>query len=117
RKMDRGVSCFDKGSGGNQDLHRVKRRQHQMCIRIRLNMFLIAPANTESLPLICEEHRKALKIEAMIATLILTGIALLITFAEMKSFIMVGSLIQVISIYPLTYKLLQWLYRNYEKYE
>ncbi|MFH5500968.1 regulator, partial [Listeria monocytogenes] len=31
--------------------------------------------------------------------------------------IMVGSLFQVISINPLTYKLLKRRYRNYEKYE
>ncbi|MCB2657614.1 accessory gene regulator B family protein, partial [Listeria monocytogenes] len=42
---------------------------------ILLNMFLLAPADTESLPLIGEEHRKTLKRQAMIGTLILTGIA------------------------------------------
>ncbi|EAC9140583.1 accessory gene regulator ArgB-like protein [Listeria monocytogenes] len=84
---------------------------------ILLNIFLFAPADTESLPLIGEEHRKTLKRKAMIGTLILTGIALLIPFAEMKTLIMVGSLFQVISINPLTYKLLKRRYRNYEKYE
>lgn len=84
---------------------------------ILLNMLLFAPADTESLPLLGEEHRKTLKRKAMIGTLILTGIALLIPFAEMKTLIMVGSLFQVISINPLTYKLLKRRYRNYEKYE
>lgn len=84
---------------------------------ILLNMFLFAPADTESLPLIGEKHRKTLKRKAMIGTLILTGIALLIPFAEMKTLIMVGSLFQVISINPLSYKLLKRRYRNYEKYE
>ncbi|MBC1978373.1 accessory gene regulator ArgB-like protein [Listeria marthii] len=84
---------------------------------ILLNMFLFAPADTENLPLIGAEHRKTLKRKAMIGTLILTGIALLIPFAEMKTLIMIGSLFQVISINPLTYKLLRRRYRNYEKYE
>lgn len=84
---------------------------------ILLNMFLFAPADTENLPLIGEEHRKKLKRKAMIGTLILTGITLLIPFAEMKTLIMIGSLFQVVSINPLTYKLLRRRYRNYEKYE
>ncbi|EFS01644.1 putative accessory gene regulator protein, partial [Listeria seeligeri FSL N1-067] len=84
---------------------------------ILLNMFLFAPADTENLPLIGEGHRKKLKRKAMIGTLILTGITLLIPFAEMKTLIMIGSLFQVVSINPLTYKLLRRRYRNYEKYE
>ncbi|MBM5597610.1 accessory gene regulator ArgB-like protein [Listeria seeligeri] len=84
---------------------------------ILLNMFLFAPADTENLPLIGEGHRKKLKRKAIIGTLILTGITLLIPFAEMKTLIMIGSLFQVVSINPLTYKLLRRRYRNYEKYE
>ncbi|MBK2003255.1 accessory gene regulator ArgB-like protein [Listeria ivanovii subsp. londoniensis] len=84
---------------------------------ILLNMYFFAPADTENLPLIGEEHRKNLKRKAMIGTLILTGIALLVPFAEMKTLIVIGSLFQVISINPITYKLLRRRYRNYEKYE
>ncbi|WP_239253869.1 accessory gene regulator ArgB-like protein [Listeria ilorinensis] len=84
---------------------------------VLLCMIGYAPADTESLPLVGEQERKKLKRKAIISTVVLTGITVLIPIAEMKTLIMLGSVYQVLTIHPVTYKILKRRYRNYEIYE
>ncbi|WP_099221620.1 accessory gene regulator ArgB-like protein [Listeria costaricensis] len=84
---------------------------------VLLCMIGYAPADTESLPLVGEQERKKLKRKAIISTVILMGVTVLIPVAEMKTLIMLGSVYQVLTIHPVTYKILKRRYRNYEIYE
>ncbi|WP_163655407.1 accessory gene regulator B family protein [Listeria sp. PSOL-1] len=84
---------------------------------VLFNMYLFAPADTESLPLMNKDNRKKLKRKAVVSTVIITGITVFIPFAEMKTLIMLGALYQAICINPITYKVLRRQYQNYRFYE
>lgn len=84
---------------------------------ILLNVFLYAPADTESLPLLGATNRKMLRNKAVLCTLLLMGVTLSIPFAEIKTLILFGAFYQMVCIHPLTYKLLKRRRNSYEIYE
>ncbi|WP_261830688.1 accessory gene regulator B family protein [Inconstantimicrobium mannanitabidum] len=84
---------------------------------LNILLYKYAPADTESHPLIGADLRKKLKKEAVIKGLFLMAIALLAQNAQLKTMITLAVFEQVVSILPITYKILKRSYDNYGKYE
>ena len=84
---------------------------------IILLLYKYAPGDTESHPLLGEKLRKRLKRESMITGTVLMLIALIIPSEVVKTMITVAVSCEIISILPITYKILNRGYKNYEKYE
>ncbi|WP_442603184.1 accessory gene regulator B family protein [Paenibacillus sp. KN14-4R] len=80
-------------------------------------LYRYAPADTDKYPILGEKKRRKLRKETVIASLIITCIALIIPSLVVKSLMIYGVLIQVCMVLPITYKLLKRSCNNYEKYE
>jgi len=80
-------------------------------------MYKYAPADTEARPIIGAKVREKLKLKAVICAVVLMAFALLVPDGTVKLLIMLGASYQMVSIHPLTYKILRRRERNYEKYE
>ncbi|WP_254847956.1 MULTISPECIES: accessory gene regulator B family protein [Paenibacillus] len=80
-------------------------------------LYRYAPADTDKFPLLGVERRKKLRKASVRTAAILTLIALLCPIHTVKTLMMAGMLLQIISILPVTYKILKRSVRNYEKYE
>lgn len=75
-----------------------------------------APADTENHPLITPEHRKRLKKKSVLTSIILFIIMFTVS-DNIKLLILNATLYTVIGILPITYKILNRRYKNYEQYE
>lgn len=82
---------------------------------ILLNIAIFSPSDTENMPLFNAQKRHVLRRKSIINTVIVIFIMLLISNGVVKSLILLGLLIQVISIHPWTYFLLKRRYNNYAK--
>ncbi|WP_066186351.1 MULTISPECIES: accessory gene regulator B family protein [Gracilibacillus] len=82
-----------------------------------LSIYYFAPADTEKHPLIGEKKRKKLRNKSVLTCIILMIVALVVPIAMIKTMVIAGVAIQVISILPVSYKILQRSYDNYESYE
>lgn len=80
-------------------------------------VYMYAPADTEKRPIIGEKVRKRLKQHAVITILFLMLIAFIIPNDNLKTLIALGALIEVVTILPVTYKILKKRRNNYEHYE
>ena len=80
-------------------------------------LYRYAPADTDKFPLLGAKRRKKLRMASVRTAVILTLIALLCPSHTVKTLMMTGMLLQIISILPVTYKILKRSVRNYEKYE
>lgn len=80
-------------------------------------LYYFAPADTEKHPLIGGEKRRKLRNQSVVVCIILMVTALTVPILTIKILITAGVTLQVIHILPITYKLLQRSYDNYEKYE
>lgn len=78
---------------------------------------IYAPADTEKRPLVGKRTRKELKRKSIVAALFLMCVALLIPSESIKTLIVIGAMIEVITILPVTYYLLKMRRKNYENYE
>ncbi|GFZ32187.1 putative AgrB-like protein [Clostridium zeae] len=89
------------------------------CIFIIINiaLYMYAPADTEYHPLIGQALRKSLKKKAVITGVILMMLALMSTNYIVTNLITLASIFEVLSILPITYKVLNRRYNNYEQYE
>lgn len=76
-----------------------------------------APADTENHPILGEELRLKLRKKTVLKSLFFMAITLLVKVQVMKAMIILAIGFNVISILPVTYKILNRGYNNYEKYE
>ncbi|MBC2057220.1 regulator [Listeria booriae] len=85
---------------------------------ILLNIAIFAPSDTENMPLFNAQKRHILRRKSILNTILVGAIACLLTgFPEMQVLILLGGIIQVLTIHPMVYKLLKRRYNNYEKAE
>ncbi|MBD3920879.1 accessory gene regulator B family protein [Paenibacillus sp. PR3] len=80
-------------------------------------LYRYAPADTDKFPLIGADRRRKLRRSSAATSMILTLIAILIPSSTVTTLLMLGVALQIITILPITYKLLKRSVRNYEKYE
>lgn len=76
-----------------------------------------APADTDKFPLIGKEKRAKLRRRTQYSTMLVVLIAWLCPSPTVKGLLMLGVLVQVIMVLPVTYKLLKRSYNNYENYD
>lgn len=81
------------------------------------SLYLYAPADTESRPLVGKNLRRKLKRKALISGSILMILALYISDPALKFFISYGALCESLTITPIVYKLFNRRYKNYEHYK
>lgn len=86
-------------------------------VTIFIALFLYAPSDTESRPIIGVNKRSKLRRDSLISCLVLLLIVLFIPFSNFKLMMTVGAVYEAISILPITYKLLKRRRKNYEEYE
>ena len=79
--------------------------------------WLYAPADTEKAPIIGAKRRRKLKRLAVLTNVIVLLAALLVGQTMFRTLILWGSVIQVVMILPITYKILRRRCKNYEQYE
>lgn len=88
-----------------------------ICILLTVLLYKYSPADTSNRPILGSDLRKKLKIQSLFTAIILLIFNLLILNTKILNLTMYAMLCQVISISPLTYKLLKRSYNNYEKFE
>jgi accessory gene regulator B len=76
-----------------------------------------APADTEKHPLLGEKSRNKLRKNSVLTCILLMIIVLVMPSKEIKTLSIFAVSFEVISILPITYKILKRSWRNYEKYE
>jgi len=82
-----------------------------------LALYLYAPADTKARPLVGKKLRTRLKWKAVVCGIILMAAALLVPNESAKFLMAMGAAFQVISILPITYKILKRSQHNYQQYE
>ena len=89
------------------------------CIFVIINicLYMYAPADTEYHPLIGQALRRELKVKAVITGVILMILALISPNYVLTNLITLASVFEVLSILPITYKVMNRRYNNYEQYE
>lgn len=76
-----------------------------------------APADTEKHPLLGEKLRNKLRKNSVLTCILLMIIVLVMPNKEIKTLSVFTVSFEVISILPITYRILKRSWRNYEKYE
>jgi accessory gene regulator B len=84
---------------------------------ISILLYKYAPGDTENHPILGAKLRNKLRKQSVVTGVFLMIIAIVIPINEVKSLITLAASFEVISILPLTYKILNRGYKNYEKYE
>ncbi|WP_245237557.1 accessory gene regulator B family protein [Paenibacillus ihuae] len=82
-----------------------------------LLLYRYAPADTDKFPLLGKERREKLRKTTTKSRLLIVLTALLIPSPTIKALLLMGILLQVLMILPITYKLLKRSYNNYENYD
>lgn len=82
-----------------------------------LFLYRYSPADTENRPILGSDHRKKLKIQTTIIASILILINLLLLNRVLFNITMFALLIETVSVFPFSYRLMKLSYNNYEKYE
>lgn len=80
-------------------------------------LYKYAPADTKAYPIVGVQRRYKLKKQAVCSGITLMVIALLVPDEAMKLLLSLGAGFQIVTILPLTYKILKRSVRNYETYE
>lgn len=80
-------------------------------------LYLYAPADTESRPIIGVKRRARLRKSALLSGGAVMLAALLIPISAIKIMVTLGAVYEAIFILPLTYKILKRSWKNYEKYQ
>lgn len=86
------------------------------CVIILL-LFLYAPADTESKPLVGRKKRARLRRHALIAGAFLMVGTLFLPDCSLKVYLTLGAVYEAVAILPITYIVLNKKYRNYEQFE
>jgi accessory gene regulator B len=80
-------------------------------------LYKYAPADTTNHPLLGKALRDKLKRQSVLTGIILMILALVVQSKPLKAMIMMAVAYQIVNILPITYKILNRRYKNYEKYE
>ena len=88
-----------------------------ICILLTIALYKYSPADTSNKPIIGKEVRKKLKLKTLKTAIIFLTLNLITLNIKLVNLTMYAMLFQVISILPITYKLLKRSYNNYERYE
>lgn len=88
-----------------------------ICIVLTILLYKYSPADTANKPILGLETRKKLKNQTLITAIIFLILNLIFLNTTLINSTMYAMLCQVISILPVTYKLLKRSYNNYERYE
>lgn len=80
-------------------------------------LYRYAPSDTENHPILGEKLRLKLRKETVLKAIFFMIIALIVPNQVIKVMIILAIGFEVISILPITYKILNRGYKNYEKYE
>lgn len=86
-------------------------------IFISILLTIYAPADTEKRPILDSNKRKELKIRSGFICILLLIINLIVHKDIIMNITMFALLIQMVSVNPITYKLMREEYNNYKKYE
>ncbi|AAK78063.1 MULTISPECIES: accessory gene regulator ArgB-like protein [Clostridium] len=86
-------------------------------IIVNLLLFRYAPGDTEAHPLVGAKLRDKLKKQAVLMGMLLMAITLIIPDELIKTCISLSSYFEIISILPITYKVLGRRYKNYYEFE
>lgn len=106
--------------GGSYIGHYLNLNNYEIALIFTLFNILLykyAPADTEKHPLISEKLRKKLRKETVSTGILLMIITVIIPSQLIKSLIVLSVGFEVINILPITYKIFNRRYRNYEQYE
>lgn len=76
-----------------------------------------APADTENHPILGEKLRLKLRKKTVLKSLLFMFITLIVKIQVIKVMIVLSTVFNVMNILPITYKILNRRYNNYEKYE
>ena len=79
-------------------------------------LFLYAPADTHKRPLINTKKRKKFKFLSVTFGIIYTIIIILFIKFPITNFLLIGMILEVIMILPITYKIFNLPYNNYKNY-
>ena len=77
-------------------------------------IFIYAPADTESRPLVGVKYRRKLKIQAVLITTILLAVVIVLNIYHIKLLFAIALIAETVSILPITYKIFKRRYNNYE---
>ncbi|WP_201782032.1 accessory gene regulator B family protein [Pseudobacteroides cellulosolvens] len=88
-----------------------------MFLLLNLLLFKYAPGDTENHPILGKKTREKLRKQTVTVGILLMILAMIIPSQLIKSLITLSVSYEVISILPITYKILNRGYKNYEKYE
>lgn len=77
-------------------------------------LFLYAPADTEKRPIVNKKKRFRFKFLSVLLGIIYT--VLVVIYRDISNYLLVGMVIEVIMILPITYRLFNMSYDNYKNY-
>ena len=80
-------------------------------------IYKYAPADTKKRPILGKDNRQALRRKSTLTIIAIAIIAIVSSNNLVKNILLLASLLQTITILPITYKLSGEGYKNYEKYE
>lgn len=80
-------------------------------------LYKYSPADTENRPILDKKRRKTLRNQTLITSLLWISINLIIKDAVFMNLTLYAMTFELVSILPITYKLLKRSYKNYERYE
>ena len=80
-------------------------------------LYKYAPADTAAKPILGEKNRLKLKKQSILSAAIVLAVALIFFDETLYGLIAFGALYALISVLPITYKLLKRSMNNYEQYE
>lgn len=86
-------------------------------IIMTFSFYKYAPADTENHPILGEDLRLKLRNETVLKSLFFMVIAMIVQIQVIKAMIILAIGFETVSILPITYKILNRGYKNYEKYE
>lgn len=86
-------------------------------IIITFCFYKCAPADTENHPILGENLRLKLRKKTVLKSLVFMIIALIVKIQVIKAMILLATGFVAISTLPITYRILNRRYKNYEKYE
>ena len=79
-------------------------------------IFIYAPADTYKRPLINAKKRKRFKILSSLIAIVYTILIFMLYEHYIANYLLIGMLIEVLMILPITYKIFKLPYNNYKKY-
>lgn len=86
-------------------------------IAITLLLYVYAPADTENRPIIGKEKRRILKLWTLAVSVFIIIINIFVKSKLLINLTLLAMLYQLVSVLPVTYKILKRRYNNYEEYE